>query len=92
MRRIRTVHYAWLVAGVTFLVLLCGAGVRATPGVLILPLEHEFGWTDATISGAIAVNLLLYGLMGPFAVAIMERFGLRRTVSMALVLLGLGAG
>ncbi len=92
MRRLRTLHYAWLVAGVTFLVLLCGAGVRATPGVLILPLEHEFGWTDATISGAIAVNLLLYGLMGPFAVAIMERFGLRRTVSAALVLLGLGAG
>ncbi|MGH7102516.1 MAG: MFS transporter [Acetobacteraceae bacterium] len=92
MRRVRTLHYGWLVAGVTFVVLLCGAGVRATPGVLILPLEHEFGWSDATISGAIAVNLLLYGLMGPFAVAIMERFGLRRTVSAALVLLGLGAG
>ncbi len=91
MRR-RSVHYAWLVAGVTFVVLLTGAGVRATPGVLILPLEREFGWTDATISGAVGVNLLLYGLMGPFAVAVMERFGLRRTVSAALLLLGLGAG
>ncbi len=91
MRR-RSVHYAWLIAGVTFLVLLTGAGVRATPGVLILPLEREFGWTDATISGAVGVNLLLYGLMGPFAVAVMERFGLRRTVSAALLLLGLGAG
>lgn len=85
-------HYAWVVAGVTFLVLLIGAGIRATPGVLILPLERSFGWSDAAISGAIAVNILLYGLMGPFAVAIMERFGLRRTVCGALLLLAAGVG
>lgn len=91
MRR-PALHYAWLVAGVTFFVLLVGAGVRATPGVLILPLERAFGWTDATISAAVAVNLLLYGLMGPFAVAIIERFGLRRTVSGALLLLAVGTG
>ncbi|MHB1302085.1 MAG: MFS transporter [Acidiphilium sp.] len=85
-------HYAWVVAGVTFLVLLIGAGIRATPGVLILPLERSFGWSDEAISGAIAVNILLYGLMGPFAVAIMERFGLRRTVCGALLLLAVGVG
>lgn len=85
-------HYAWVVTGVTFLVLLIGAGIRATPGVLILPLERSFGWSDAAISSAIAVNILLYGLMGPFAVAIMERFGLRRTVCGALLLLAVGVG
>jgi len=85
-------HYGWIVAAVTFLVLLVGAGVRATPGVLILPLEQEFGWSNATISSAVAINLLLYGLMGPFAVAIMERFGLRRTVVAALVMLTVGVG
>ena len=85
-----TVPYAWVVAGVTFLVLLIGAGIRATPGVLILPLEQEFGWTDSQISSAVAINILLYGLMGPFAVAIMERFGLRRTVCAALLLLAAG--
>lgn len=83
-------HYGWIVAAVTFLVLLVGAGVRATPGVLILPLEHEFGWSNATISTAVAINILLYGLLGPFAVAIMERFGLRRTVCAALILLTVG--
>ncbi len=86
----RRLHYAWVVAAVTFLTLLVGAGIRATPGVLIVPLEHEFGWTDATISSAVAINILLYGLMGPFAVAIMERFGLRRTISGALLLLTVG--
>ena len=83
-------HYGWVVAAVTFLVLLVGAGIRATPGVLIVPLEHEFGWSDATISLAVAVNILLYGLIGPFAVAVMERFGLRRTVCGALGLLAVG--
>ena len=83
-------YYGWVVAGVTFLVLLIGAGIRATPGVLIVPLEHEFGWSDATISTAVAINILLYGLIGPFAVAVMERFGLRRTVCGALLLLTAG--
>jgi hypothetical protein len=68
------VHYGWVVAGVTFLVLLVGASVRSTPGVLIVPLREEFGWSTATISGAVALNIMLYGLVGPFAVAVMERF------------------
>jgi sugar phosphate permease len=86
----RRFHYAWVVMAVTFLVLLVGAGIRATPGILIVPLEHEFGWSDATISSAVAVNILLYGLIGPFAVAVMERFGLRRTVCTSLLLLTAG--
>ena len=87
--RFRSLPYVVVVA-VTFLVLLVAAGVRATPGVLIIPLEHEFGWSDATISGAVAVNIFLYGMIGPFAAAIMERFGLRRTISVAMLLLAIG--
>ncbi len=83
-------HPAWIVAACTFLVLLVAAGVRSTPGVLIVPLEAEFGWSRATIGFAVAVNILLYGLIGPFAAAIIERFGLRRTVGSALALLSLG--
>jgi sugar phosphate permease len=80
-------HYAWIIAGVTFLVLLVTAGIRATPGVLMVPLESEFGWTTAAISLAIAVNLALFGLIGPFAASLMERWGLRRIVLCALALL-----
>ncbi|MGU3537496.1 MFS transporter [Methylobacterium sp. A54F] len=83
-------HYAWTVAAVTFLVLLVGAGVRASPSVMIVPWEREFGWSTATISGAIALNIFLYGMVGPFAVAIIERFGLRRSVCVALAVLALG--
>ncbi len=86
MRSIRTLHYAWIIAGVTFVVGLLTAGVRAAPGVLIIPLEHEFDWSRATISLAVGVNLLLYGLVGPFAAAVMDRFGVRRTMSLALAL------
>jgi sugar phosphate permease len=83
-------HYGWVVVGVTFLVLLVGAGVRATPSILIVPLQQEFGWSTATISAAIAVNIFLYGMIGPFAVAVIERFGLRRSVCGALLLLAVG--
>lgn len=83
-------HYAWVVAGVTFVVLLIGAGIRATPGILIVPLEREFGWSTATIGAAVAVNIFLYGMIGPFAVAIIERFGLRRSVCAALLVLAAG--
>src|SRR5262249_40837087 len=60
------------------------AGVRAAPGILIVPLENEFHWPRSTISFAIGVNLLLYGLIGPFAAALIDRFGVRRTMTAAL--------
>ena len=85
-------HYAWIVAGVTFLVLLVTAGIRATPGVLMVPLEAEFGWTSAAISTAIAINLALFGLIGPFAASLMDSWGLRRLVLCALLLLAASVG
>jgi sugar phosphate permease len=83
-------HYGWVVVGVTFLTLLLGAGVRSTPGILMVPFEEEFHWSRSTISFAVAVNLLIYGLIGPFAAAMMERFGLRRTMLVAITCIGTG--
>ncbi|MBI3709710.1 MAG: MFS transporter [Proteobacteria bacterium] len=80
-------HYGWVVAAVIFLSLLSSAGVRSTPGVLIVPLEQAFGWTRATITASLALNLVLYGLMGPFAAAVMQRIGIRRTLLLALALI-----
>lgn len=74
----------------TFVVALVTAGVRAAPGVLIVPLEEEFHWSRATISLAIGINIFLYGLVGPFAAAVMERFGVRRTMTLALTASALG--
>ncbi|MPY93801.1 MAG: MFS transporter, partial [Acidimicrobiia bacterium] len=87
----RRAHYAWVVFGVTFTTLLAAAGFRSTPGVLIEPLEAEFGWSKATIGGAASVNLLLFGLIGPFAAALMARYGLRRVVVAALFTISVGA-
>jgi predicted MFS family arabinose efflux permease len=83
-------HYGWVVAGVVFLVLLAAAGTRATPSVMMLPLEHQFGWSRATISLAISVNIALYGLTGPFAAASMQRFGVRPTLMVALAVMAGG--
>jgi len=86
------IHYAWIVAGITFLTLLAAAGTRATPGVLIVPLQTEFGWNRAEISLAVSINLVLFGAIGPFAAAFMARFGLRRIVLGALVTIAIGVG
>jgi sugar phosphate permease len=82
-------NYVFVVVAVIFVALLISAGVRATPGVLILPIERSFGWPRSTISLAAAVGIFLYGLAGPFAAAVMQRFGIRRTVMTALVLIAL---
>ena len=86
----RRPHYAWIVAAVTFITLLVGAGVRSSPGILVVPLENEFHWSLATISFAISINLLLYGLIGPFAAAMMNSFGIRSTMLAALTSMCIG--
>jgi sugar phosphate permease len=73
-----------VIMAITFAVILVTAGMRAAPGVLIVPLEEEFHWSRATISFAVGVNLLLYGAIGPFAAALMDRFGVRRVMSLSL--------
>lgn len=86
------VHPAWIVAAVAFLALVGAAGFRAAPSVLMLPLQEEFGWTRTQLSVAVTVNLLLFGLMAPFAAALMARFGMRIVTTCALLLVAAGAG
>lgn len=87
----RKPHYAWTIAGVTFLTLLVAAGIRSTPGVLLVPVEQEFHWSRSVTSLAVGVNLFLYGLIGPFAAAMMDKFGIRRVMLAAIILAGGGA-
>jgi MFS family permease len=90
--RDRRIHPAWWVALVAFVALLGAAGFRAAPGVLMVPLEQEFGWPRTLMSSAVSLNLVLYGLMAPFAAALMDRFGIRWVTSLALVLVAAGSG
>lgn len=86
----RDIHYGWVVVAVTFLTMLVTAGAVGAPGVIILPLQQEFGWKTSEISSALAVRLLLFGLMAPFAAALMNRYGVRRMALSALVLITAG--
>ncbi len=85
-------HPAWRIAIVAAVVLIGAAGFRSTPGILIDPLNEAFGWNEATVGFAVSVNLVLFGLMGPFAAAAMGRFGMRPVVASALTLVALGSG
>jgi len=83
----RRIHYAWFIALLTFVILLVTAGIRATPSIMMVPLESEFGWSRAAISTAVAINIALFGLIGPFAASVMDRLGMRRVTLAALALL-----
>jgi sugar phosphate permease len=84
------IHYAWVILAVTFVTALTTAGAVGIPGALILPLTQEFGWDTAQISSALAIRLLLFGLMAPFAAALIVRYGVRRTVILAITLIVTG--
>src|SRR2546425_4893615 len=87
----KRIHYAWVIAAVTFIALMGAAGFRATPSIMIVPLQNEFGWNRAVISVAVSINLILFGLTGPFAAALMDRFGVRAVTVGALTTVATGA-
>src|SRR5436190_23646778 len=88
--QVRGLHYGWVVAGATFLTMLATAGALGSAGVMIEPLQREFGWSNSDISFALAIRLILFGMMGPFAAAFMNRFGIRNIVMTALLLIAAG--
>ncbi len=84
-------HWAWVVAAVSFIAILGAAAFRSVPGVMMNPLHHEFGWSHGTVGAAMAVNMTLYGLTAPFAAALMDRFGVRPVLTGALTLIAAGS-
>lgn len=86
------VHRGWWVAGVTFLTLISAAAFRSTTSPMLMPLEMEFGWSRSLTSSALSLNLVFYGLTAPFAATLMQRFGVRRIVVLALGLVAAGSG
>ncbi|HZU05051.1 MAG TPA: MFS transporter [Chloroflexota bacterium] len=84
-------HYAWVVVAVTFLAIFVSSGVRSSFGVYVKPLEEEFGWDRAAVSGVAALSLLLYGVAQPLVGSLVDRFGSRAILTGSLVLLGVGA-
>src|SRR6266498_1711794 len=87
---VRRFHYAWVVVAVTLVTLMAAQAVRAAPGIIIVPLEQEFGWDRAAISLAVGVSLLTFGLGGPLGGWLLERFGPRRLLTGGILLIGAG--
>ena len=85
------IHWAWVVAAVSFVAILGAAGFRSVPGVMMTPLHHEFGWSHGTVGLAMSINMTLFGLTAPFAAALMDRFGVRPVLSVALTLIAAGS-
>ena len=81
----RNIHYGWAMVAVTFFTALVSAGAVGAPGVFIVPLQKEFGWSTAEISSALSIRFILFGLIAPFAAALLNRYGLRNMTLTALL-------
>ncbi len=90
-RRGSRLHWAWVIAAVSFVAILGAAGFRSVPGVMMNPLHHEFGWSHGVVGLAMSVNMTLFGLTAPFAAALMDRFGVRSVLTAALTMIALGS-
>ena len=84
------VHYGWVVVAITFATMLATAAAMGMPGLLLVALRGEFGWSESAVSGALALRLLMFGLMGPFAASLIQRHGVRATTCCALLLIVTG--
>lgn len=80
-------HFSWVIVALTFMTMLTSSAALGLPGALLLPLSKEFGWNIDQISSALAIRFALFGLIGPFAAIFMERYGLRKVICSALVLI-----
>jgi MFS family permease len=87
-----SIHYAWIVLAVTFACLFVASALRSVPGIIMLSLEQEFHWSRETISGAVSINLLLFGLAGSFLGRLMDLYGTKSITLIMIILVTLGAG
>lgn len=85
----RRIHYAWVIAFVTFCAMMTTSAALGLPGAMLRPLSTEFGWNVEQISSVFAVRFVLFGLLGPFAASFILRFGLRRVMVTASMLIAL---
>ncbi|TBL77281.1 MFS transporter [Paenibacillus thalictri] len=80
-------YYGWIVILITFVTLLVSAGIRSMPSILMLPFEKEYGWNRGSISSVVSTGIFLYGLIGPFSAAMLEKFGIRKVMVISMAVL-----
>jgi MFS family permease len=87
----RGIHYGWMMVILTMAFVVCSSAVMSIPGVLLVPISKEFGWSIGTLSGPLGLRMALFGMVAPFAGALMLRYGPRRvlTASAALLIAGM---
>ena len=90
----RNIHYGWVMVALAFGYGICSTAALAIPGVLLLPISQELGWSIGELSGPLGLRVTLFGLVAPFAGGLMLRYGPRAvlTGSAALLILGLLLG
>jgi len=82
--------YGYVVVGAAFFIQAASWGMYNGFGVFFNPLQTEFGWSRATISGAVSLSLLLHGFVSIFIGGLSDRFGPRLIMMACGSFLGAG--
>lgn len=84
------IHYGWVMVGLAFFSTMCSSVAFSVPGILMVPITTEFGWTRTDVAQAIAIMFIVLASMAPFSGALMLRYGVAAVVATSASLVALG--
>lgn len=87
--RLRLPYYGWIIMAVLGVTTIISYGTsQYLFGVLVVPLEHDQGWSRTSTSGAYALSALLTGLLGVPVGRLVDRHGPRVPMAAGSLLAG----
>ena len=73
--RLPRVHYAWIIIGLSVLLYLAGGSITQAFGVVILPLQDEYGWSQGSITLAYGISAIVSAVLSPMIGIATDRYG-----------------
>ena len=79
-------HYAWVIVLIASAMRLTGTAIRISFSVLVPHMVNVFGWSFGAVGLAFSLQWIFSGVFGPMAGWFGDRFGMRRTMLVGILL------
>ena len=84
------VHYAWVIIGLSVLLYLGGGSITQAFGVVILPLQGEYGWGQGSITLAYGISAIISAVLSPVIGTATDKYGGRPVLFVGVVCFFIG--
>ena len=84
------VHYAWVIIGLSVLLYLGGGSITQAFGVVILPLQDEYGWGQGSITLAYGISAIISAVLSPVIGTATDKYGGRPVLFVGVVCFFIG--